>query len=201
VNRSINVIDAANIISRSSYAEDTYWDNADDENCTVQLWIPFLTVQLCDNAEEFEGVQVGILRKALRNHYRCEFSESGIIIEGDVNFVLAERAWLDKPMVISSRFYARKNRESRRTSYYIMLDSPYFSQRFGRRRRRFAGEILFFFRHHFRGNLYLLPFVQVMKRRTTAVHDAFIPVQGKSKCSPKNLLSSLSTMTITYKLV
>jgi hypothetical protein len=144
VNRSVNVVDTANIISPPSYSDDTYWDNADDESCTAQLWIPFLTVQLFDYAEEFEGVQVGILRKAMRNYYRREFSESGIVIDSDINFGLAGRAWLDKPMVISSRYYAKKNRKFCLAGYYIMFDSPYFSQRVGSQRRWFVGEVLFF---------------------------------------------------------
>ena len=194
VNRSVNVVDAANIISPPSYSDDTYWDNADDESCTAQLWIPFLTVQLCDDAEEFEGVKFGILRKAMRNYYRREFSESGIVIDSDINFGLAGRAWLDKPMVISSRYYAKKNREFRRAGYYIMFDSPYFSQRFGSRRRWFVGEVLFFFKPYFRGSLYFLAFVQVMKRHTTAAYDKFISVvdKGSPNVAPKFAVISVN---------
>ena len=110
------------------------------------MWIPFIdNIQLCDDDERFGGVQVGALRKALQNYYRGEFSESGLIIEDDdIVFGLTGRAWLDKPMVISSIYYAKKNREFRRAGYYIMFDSPYLSQRFGSRRSWFVGEVLFF---------------------------------------------------------
>lgn len=195
LSRSIDVVDAANIIRPPSYANNSFWDNTDDENCTAQLWIPFIdNIQLCDDNERFEGVQVGALRKALRNYYRREFSESSLIMEGDIVFGLAGRAWLDKPMVISSVYYAKKNREFRRAGYCIMFDSPYLSQRFESRRRWFVGEVLFFFKHQFRGNLYFLAFVQVMKRHTTAAHDKSIPVvdKGSPNVAPKFAVISVN---------
>ncbi|KAI8636535.1 hypothetical protein BD408DRAFT_437814, partial [Parasitella parasitica] len=185
------------IIRPSSYSDNSYLDNDDDENCTAQLWIPFKTVKLENDGEEFEGVKVSKFRKALSKYYRREFSEDNINIIGDIEFVLAGRAWFDESTVISSIYYARTKGEFRRAGYFVMFDSPYLTAQFVSRRKWFVGEVLFFFKHIFRDRMYFLALVRVMKRNTTAEHDKAIPVVDKG--SPA-VPSKYAVISIPYDI-
>ncbi|KAI8638449.1 hypothetical protein BD408DRAFT_24452 [Parasitella parasitica] len=138
LNQTLDIADEGEIIRPSSYSDNSYLDNDDDENCTAQLWIPFKTVKLENDGEEFEGVKVSKFRKALSKYYRREFSEDNINIIGDIEFVLAGRAWFDESTVISSIYSARTKGEFRRAGYFVMFDSPYLTAQFVSRRKWFA---------------------------------------------------------------
>lgn len=192
--QSLDIVEEGNIIRPSTFDESSYLDNLDDENCTAQFWIPFQTVQLCNDTEEFEGVQISKFRKALSKYYRRKFSNERISIVDNIDFVLAGRVWFNDYTVITSIYYARINREFRRAGYYVFFDSPYLTSQSESCRKWFVGEVLFFFKHIFRNFTYFLAFVRVMKRNTTAFHDKSIPVvdKGSQNVPPKFAVISVT---------
>jgi hypothetical protein len=69
----LDIIEEDNIIIRSLiFDESLCLNNFVDGNCTAQFWVPFKTVQLCNDGE-FKETQIPHFQKALNKYYRHEF--------------------------------------------------------------------------------------------------------------------------------
>ncbi|KAF1801383.1 hypothetical protein V8B55DRAFT_1339966 [Mucor lusitanicus] len=164
-------------------------DGASDK----QLWIPFEDVYLADDNAIFQGVDVAVIRAALRAYLQRYYSDVTINITRLLRFKLAGRAWLKKITVLSSVYYATKNREHRRANYHVFFTSPYKNSQGITHIAWYVGSVMWFFKLQFQGTSFFLALVRLTKSAGTTSHSRVIPHVQKTmpREKPKYAVISL----------
>lgn len=189
----VNIEVESNIQRPAPYSASTWREHSNGQELPRQLWEPFKSISLSeDNHDVIEGCSYLVIHRALSAYYARRFSEASLVVRGNTNFKFAGRAQLDYKFVITSTYYARINRESRRAGYYVFFRSPFLDFLGQSKKGWYVGKVLFYMKHTYRQQTFFLACVDVFKSVGTKPYSSTIPVVQKSLNSTMTKLAIIS---------